>query len=94
MFFLIYKLYFGDFAEIKEEAINFRDKYLLPAIEDGKKIIIDCQNVKSAPHSFLNALLATPIKRLGMSAYKQIRIINAEMNIRETIDFILEDNTN
>ncbi|MCZ2977917.1 STAS-like domain-containing protein [Acinetobacter baumannii] len=86
--------YFGDFAEIKEEAINFRDKYLLPAIEDGKKIIIDCQNVKSAPHSFLNALLATPIKRLGMSAYKQIRIINAEMNIRETIDFILEDNTN
>lgn len=86
--------YFGDFAEIKEDAIKYRDKYLLPAIEDGKKIIIDCQNIKSAPHSFLNALLATPIKRLGMSAYKQIRIINAEMNIRETIDFILEDNTN
>lgn len=86
--------YFGDYAEIKEEAINYRDRYIIPAIEDGKKIILDCKNIKSAPHSFLNALLATPIKRLGMSAYKQIRVINAEMNIRETIDFILEDNTN
>jgi hypothetical protein len=29
--------FFGDFAEIKEDAIKFRDKYLLPAIEDDKK---------------------------------------------------------
>ncbi|WP_081313233.1 STAS-like domain-containing protein [Acinetobacter johnsonii] len=86
--------YFGDFAEIKLEAINIRDKYLLPEIERGKKIVIDCKGIKSAPHSFLNALLATPIKRLGMSAYKRIKVINAEPNIRETIDFIFEDNTN
>ena len=86
--------YFGDYAELKTEAINIRDRYLLPAIEDGKKVIIDCRNIKSAPHSFLNALLATPIKRLGLSAYKRIKVINAEPDIRETIDFIFEDNTN
>ena len=86
--------YFGDHAELKSEAINIRDKYLLPAIESGKKIIIDCKNIKSAPHSFLNALLATPITRLGISAYKRIKVINAEPDIRETIDFIFEDNTN
>ncbi|MFV5443319.1 STAS-like domain-containing protein [Acinetobacter oleivorans] len=85
--------FFGDFAEIKLEAINIRDKYLLPEIERGKKIIIDCRGIKSAPHSFLNALLATPIKRLGMHAFKRIKVINAEPNIRETIDFIFEDNT-
>ena len=86
--------YFGDFAEIKLEAINIRDKYLLPEIERGKKIIVDCKGIKSAPHSFLNALLATPIKRLGLHAFKRIKVINAEPNIRETIDFIFEDNTN
>ncbi|TYO12047.1 DUF4325 domain-containing protein, partial [Acinetobacter baumannii] len=86
--------YFGDHAELKSEAINIRDKYLLPAIESGKKVIIDCKNIKRAPHSFLNALLATPITRLGMSAYKRIKVINAEPDIRETIDFIFEDNTN
>ncbi|RLL34189.1 DUF4325 domain-containing protein [Acinetobacter cumulans] len=85
--------YFGDYAEIKSEAINYRDKYLLPNLESGKKIILDFKNVKSAPHSFLNAFLATPIKVLGIEAYKRIKIINADSNIRETIDFIFEDNT-
>lgn len=85
--------YFGDYAEIKSEAINYRNKYLIPKLEEGRKIILDFKNVKSAPHSFLNALLASPIKRLGMEAYKKIKIVNADSNIRETIDFILDDNT-
>lgn len=85
--------YFGDYAEIKEDAIKIRDKYLIPKIKEGKKIIIDCRHIKSAPHSFLNALLATPIKSLGINAYKKIKVINAESNVRETIDFIFEDNT-
>lgn len=85
--------YFGDYAEIKSEAINYRDKYLLPNLAEGKKIILDFKNVKSAPHSFLNAFLATPIKKLGIESYKRIKTINADSNIRETIDFILDDNT-
>lgn len=85
--------YLGDYAEIKEDAIKVRDKYLLPKIAENKKIVLDFNKVKSAPHSVLNALLATPIKNLGMKAYKQIKVINAEKDIRETIDFILEDNT-
>lgn len=83
----------GDFAEIKEDAIKIRDKYLIPAISENKKIILDFNKVKSSPHSVLNALLATPIKQLGIKAYKRIKIINASSNIRETIDFIFEDNT-
>lgn len=83
----------GDYAEIKEDAIKIRDAYLLPKIAEDKKIILDFNKVKSAPHSVLNALLATPIKQLGIKAYKKIKVINAEKDIRETIDFILEDNT-
>ncbi|WP_222860938.1 hypothetical protein [Vibrio cholerae] len=47
----------------------------------------------SAPHSFLSALLASPIKSLGMVSFKRIKIINASPEIRETIDFIFDDNT-
>lgn len=85
--------YFGDYAEIKSEAINYRNKYLIPKLDEGRKVLFDFKNVKSAPHSFLNALLASPIKRLGMESYKKIKIINADSNIRETIDFIFDDNT-
>lgn len=85
--------FFGPYAENKQEAISFRDSKLLPAIEQGKCILLDFQGVASAPHSFLSALLATPIKRLSMQAYKKIKVVNSEPEIRETIDYILDDNT-
>lgn len=92
-FYLSIRNYFGRYAEDKELAIKIRDEKILPAVSENKTITIDFEETISAPHSFLNALLATPIKRLGMAAYKKIKIINASPEIRETIDFILDDNT-
>ena len=84
--------YFGKYAEDKDAAIMFRDRRLMPAIEAGKKIDLDFRDVDTAPHSFLNALLATPVRRLGMKAYQQIRIYNAPGTIHEIIDKVMEDN--
>ncbi len=85
--------YFGRYAEDKDLAKNIRDKYLLPALAENQTITIDFEEIVSAPHSLLNAMLATPIERLGLSAYKKIKIINAAPEIRETLDFIFDDNT-
>lgn len=85
--------YFGRLADVKSEAISYRDKYLIPAVGNGKNIVLDFAGVESSTHSFLNALLATPIIRMGLLAYKRIRIVNASNEIRETIDYILDDNT-
>ncbi|GGG89637.1 hypothetical protein GCM10011586_00030 [Silvibacterium dinghuense] len=84
--------YFGKYAEDKDAAISFRDRRFLPAIEEGKKIDLDFKDVETAPHSFLNALLSTPIQRLGMKAYQRIRIFNAPGLIHEIIDKVMEDN--
>ena len=84
--------YFGKYAEDKDAAIKFRDQRLLPAIEEGKKIVLDFAEVENAPHSFLNALLATPIARLGPRAYQWIRVRNAIGTIHEIIDGVLDDN--
>jgi anti-sigma regulatory factor (Ser/Thr protein kinase) len=85
--------YFGRYAEDKQLAIKLRDEKLLPAIEEGLTITIDFEEVISAPHSLVNALLATPVQRLGLAAYKRIKVINARPEIRETIDFIMDENT-
>lgn len=84
---------FGPFAEDKQAAIKYRDKYLLAAIDNGKSLLIDFDGVTSAPHSFLSALFATPIGRMGMAAYKRLKVVNASPEIRETIDYILDENT-
>jgi hypothetical protein len=84
---------FGTRAEDKDAAIRFRDRTLLPQIEQGKVIVIDFSDVVAAPHSFLGALLATPANRLGLLAYKRLKFINCAAEIRETIDFIISENT-
>jgi hypothetical protein len=92
-FYLSISNHFGARAEDKELAARIRDRYILPAIEAQKVVTLDFEAVTAAPHSLLGALLATPIKKLGMSAYKRIKFINCLPEIRETIDFILNDNT-
>lgn len=92
-YYLSINNYFGSFAEDKEAAIKFRDERLFAAINEGKTILVDFENVISAPHSFLSALFASPIKSLGMYSYKRFKFVNASPEIRETIDFILDDNT-
>jgi hypothetical protein len=85
--------YFGKNADEKQAAIRHRDHYLLPAVEAGKLIVIDFEHVTASTHSFLNALLASPIRRMGLAAYKRIKIVNADPSIRETLDYVLDDNT-
>ena len=92
-FYLNINNYFGRFAEDKSLAIKLRNTKLIPSIDEKKTLTIDFEDVTSATHSLLNALLATPIQKLGMTAYKKIKIINASPEIREIIDFIFDENT-
>jgi hypothetical protein len=85
--------FFGSYAENKQEAISYRDTYILPEIKQDKVIQLNFQGISSAPHSFLSALLATPIQLMGINSYKKIKVVNVEPEIRETIDCILDDNT-
>lgn len=84
---------FGPQCEVKYEAVNIRDRYILPAINNNSTIILDFSNAEFATHSFLVALLATPIRRLGLKAYKKIKIKGANDTIRSTLDFIFDSYT-
>lgn len=85
--------FFGKNADDKDAAIGYRKKHLLKAVDEGKVLVLDFDGVASSTHSFLNALLASPVRRMGMSAYKRIKITRALPEIRETIDYVLDDNT-
>lgn len=85
--------YFGRNCEVKYEAIKRRDKQILPALAEGKTVILDFTNTETATHSFLVALLATAICNTGIKSYKLIKIIGANPTIRSTIDFIFDSYT-
>ena len=92
-FYLSVYNFFGKNAEDKHDAISYRDRHIVPAVKDGKVLKIDFKDVSHAPHSFLNALLATPVRILGIQAYKRIKIYNADPAIRDTIDYIFDENS-
>jgi hypothetical protein len=85
--------FFGKNADDKQAAILYRNRHLIPAIDAGKLVVLDFEGVETSTHSFLNALLASPVRRMGMNAYKRIKITRAKGDIRETIDYVLDDNT-
>lgn len=86
--------YCGERCEVKLEAINLRERKIIPAIKKGETVILDFSHAITATHSFLTALLADPIKILGLKSYKQIRIIGANETIRTIIDFVFDTYTN
>lgn len=88
--------YFGKYPEDKEAATKFRDRHLLPAIQEGKRILLDFRDVETPTHSFLNALLAGPVRAIadrGQNPFKFLRTTNDNEQIRETVLFILDTNT-
>ena len=86
--------YCGERCEVKLEAINLRERKIIPAIQKGETVILDFSHAITATHSFLTALLADPIEILGLKSYKQIKIIGANETIRTIIDFVFDTYTN
>ena len=86
--------YCGERCEVKLEAINLRERKIIPAIKKGETVILDFSHAITATHNFLTALLADPIKILGLKSYKQIKIIGANETIRTIIDFVFDTYTN
>ncbi len=89
--YFILSNYFGKYAENKGEAINFRDKYLMPTLRSGLSVKLDFTDIVVSPHSFLNALLANAVKELGESSFRRIKTVNATSEINDTVDYIFED---
>jgi hypothetical protein len=85
--------YFGQYIENKDLAKQIRDEKLLPVLTENGSLIIDFKDVIFASHTVLNAMLATPIHQLGLTAYKKIKVINTASDIRVMLDFIFDDNT-
>lgn len=92
-YYINLKNYFGIAIENKDLAKKIRDNYLLPALAENKTITIDFEDIVFATDSVLNAMLATPIRQLGLAAYKKIKVINLASDIRVMVDFIFDDNT-
>ena len=55
----------GPVAEDKDRAKELREKRLLPALSEGRRVIVDFSAVATATQSFMHACLSEAVRRHG-----------------------------
>ncbi len=78
----------GEFAENKDVAKELRLEQIMPALLDGKNVILDFEGVVGATQSFIHALISDPIRELKNKAFDNLFYKNANDGVREIISIV------
>ena len=78
----------GDFAENKEIARSIRLDEIVPALSEGKRIVLDFKGIDAATQSFIHALISDPIRQFRDVAYENLYYKNTNKDIKEIISMV------
>ena len=80
----------GAFANNKDTAQHIREHVLLPALKEGKTVIIDFTNVNSATQSFIHALISESIRLYGANVFDKIIFKRCSEIVTRVINIVAE----
>ncbi|KKP69198.1 MAG: hypothetical protein UR66_C0001G0080 [Candidatus Moranbacteria bacterium GW2011_GWE1_35_17] len=75
----------GSFAENKDIARDIRIKEIIPAIESGKRVVLDFSNIDAATQSFVHALISDLIRKYGNDILDKIDFKSCNKNVQKII---------
>jgi len=78
----------GDFAENKEIARSIRLDEIVPALSEGKLVVLDFKGVDGATQSFIHALISDPIRQFRDVAFENLCYKNTNEEIKEIISMV------
>ena len=78
------------FAEDKDDARAIRLKKILPALDEGHKIILDFKNVQYATQSYVHALVGEAIKKHGEPVLESISFMNCSPQLKSVIELVVD----
>ena len=79
----------GSFAENKDIARSIRLEKIIPALEKGKEVILDFENIDSATQSFVHALISDVIRKFGNEALDKISFKSCNETIKKIINIVI-----
>jgi hypothetical protein len=78
----------GDFAENKDVAKKLRIEQIMPALSQGRDVVLDFSGVTGATQSFVHALLSDPLREFREIALERLYYQNAGEEIRKIISIV------
>lgn len=79
----------GPFAENKDIARDIRIKKLIPALNGGKKIVLDFENVEGATQSFIHALISDLMRKYGNEVLDEIQFKSCNETVKGIISIVV-----
>lgn len=79
----------GPFAENKDIARDIRLKKLIPALEKGKTIVLDFENVEGATQSFVHALISDLMRKHGNEVLDKIQFKSCNETVKAIITIVV-----
>src|SRR3989338_11341029 len=80
----------GEFADNKDVARDIRLNKLIPALENGKNIILDFEKVEGATQSFVHALISDLIRKYGNEILDKIQFKSCNETIKGIITIVVD----
>lgn len=79
----------GAFAGDKDAAARIREEHITPALEAGRKVVLDFQGVDLATQSFIHALIASTVRE-SPAAVDRMEFRNCNSSIRSLVEIVIE----
>jgi hypothetical protein len=80
----------GDFAENKDVAKDLRNTKIMPALAEGKEVVLDFSGVSGTTQSFIHALISEPIRQFRDGALEKMHYKNCSDVVKEVIKTVYE----
>jgi len=80
----------GTFAENKDTARDIRREEILPALEEGKTVVLDFSGVTSATQSFIHALISHVIRQHGINVLDRILFKSCNDVVKNIVSIVTD----
>jgi len=80
----------GEFAENKDIAKKIRVNQIMPALANGKVVVLDFSGISGTTQSFIHALISESIRQFRDMALEKIEYKNCSDIVKEVIKTVSE----
>jgi len=80
----------GEFAENKDIAKKIRVDQIIPALSEGKSVVLDFSGISGTTQSFVHALISEPMRKFRDVALEKIEYKNCSDIVKEIIRTVSE----
>ena len=80
----------GEFAENKDKAATVRQDIVFPTLRGHERLTLDFTGVAGATQSFVHALIADPIRKLGTGVLELISFKGCNASVKGVVGIVVD----